>query len=185
MIKQVIVLSRSQIEYHIKQRVKPIDMPGLSWALISIYNTQELLTFENVDILKALGCQEFLSMRFADITDKEIHKDLPIHYAKNLFTENQARRIVAFVDQINKLDIDILIVHCAAGISRSGAVGVFVTRYLKLDEAIFRQTNPQVTPNLYILTTLNHVSGLYDGYEKFWETAENDRLRQRIQRIMS
>jgi len=50
------------------------------------------------------------------------------------------------------------IIHCAAGISRSGAVGQFITDYLELDQMDFRQKNPNILPNGHISRLLNKLA---------------------------
>ena len=46
-----------------------------------------------------------------------------------LFNEDQAREIILFLDRISKLDrINIVYVHCGAGISRSASVAKFIAQ---------------------------------------------------------
>lgn len=61
------------------------------------------------------------------------------------------------VIELNK-DKQQFIVHCSAGISRSGAVGTFINDYFGLDYSTFRKTNPQVQPNPFVLRTLKSIS---------------------------
>jgi protein tyrosine phosphatase len=49
------------------------------------------------------------------------------------FTENKAKTIVSFVDESFRRKKDV-IVHCFAGISRSGAVAKFVNEYFMLGD---------------------------------------------------
>jgi predicted protein tyrosine phosphatase len=77
-------------------------------------------------------------------------------YDANTFTSIQAQQIVEFVKKIVKSKREIpLIVHCTAGISRSGAVGEVINDYLKFDYKQFKRDNPQVQPNCYVKKTLN------------------------------
>lgn len=98
---------------------------------------------------------------------------------KNLyvFKKGHAKKILKFIDRINSdKQTTILIVHCDAGISRSGAVGIFACRYLKLDETRFRKEN-NILPNSYVYDILCNISQLHADYEKFWEDAKlNDRI---------
>jgi len=67
---------------------------------------------------------------------------------------------MVFCKKIYKEDIT-LIVHCSAGISRSGAVGTFVNQYLNLDTQKFCfKYSKLIYPNKYILDTLFKVSNL-------------------------
>lgn len=70
-----------------------------------------------------------------------------------LFNENMAQQIMRFVDD-GKLP---LLVHCTAGISRSGAVGEvlnwYFNRYLERnaqDDEDFTQNNRQIQPNTIV-----------------------------------
>ena len=172
MIKNIKILSRKEVEYFIKSITMPVELP---WAFISIWNSHELVHVFTRDILKKIGCNEALSIRLADLTKDEFFLHLSEDEKKNnkLFDETDAKQIISFVDKINSLDIPTLIIHCAAGISRSGAVGLFTCRYLKLNEDEFRKENENILPNFYILKTLNDVSGIDKDYVKFWETKEN------------
>jgi len=173
-MKNVYAYPRDIIEKCLAEKVAPINT---SWALISIYGNQRLIsTFGLEDTLKDIGCVSFIDLKFDDITDKDplIFKGQPCI----LFNADHARKIINFLDSIK--EIETLIIHCAQGISRSGAVGVFACRYLGLDENAYRTANPQIIPNLYMLSVLNEVSGINDGYEKVWETENYEKLRSKI-----
>jgi predicted protein tyrosine phosphatase len=180
MINKILVQSRRQVETYLKVPTAPVNS---NWALISIWNSNELITFLSRGILKKIGCSEVLSIRFADVTKKELDiiKDIPdLKRDYKLFDEQNAHDIINFVDKINLLDIPYLVIHCAAGISRSGAVGLFVCRYLNLDEEEFRSLNSHILPNFYILDVLNKESKLNEQYMQFWETQENLEKRERM-----
>jgi|AntAceMinimDraft_10_1070366.scaffolds.fasta_scaffold103437_2 predicted protein tyrosine phosphatase len=70
------------------------------------------------------------------------------------FTNEQANQIVNFLDS-NKGIINTLLVHCAAGISRSGAVGRFALDYLNGDREYFKLNNNHILPNGRVLRMLN------------------------------
>lgn len=74
-----------------------------------------------------------------------------------LFNEAMAQQIMRFVDD-GKLP---LLVHCTAGISRSGAVGEvlnwYFNRYLErnaADDEDFTQNNRQIQPNTLVRRTM-------------------------------
>lgn len=71
------------------------------------------------------------------------------------FTENDAKKIIKFLDS-NK-SVETIVVHCAGGISRSGAVGQFALDYLNGDKEIFKINNPQIIPNARVVRILNQV----------------------------
>lgn len=98
-------------------------------------------------------CASCLAVRFEDSTDPR-DSIAP--------TEHHARMIHAFVKALHESPEPIrLHVHCAAGISRSGAVAVFTQQHfstMPIDE--FRRTSPQVCPNNLLLRLLEQVSGV-------------------------
>jgi len=57
-----------------------------------------------------------------------------------LFTDDMANKIKEFVD-LNK-DKKEWIIHCVAGISRSGAIGLWLTKYLGYNLFEFLENNP-------------------------------------------
>ena len=69
------------------------------------------------------------------------------------FSEAQARKLFKFIDE-NK-EKESCIVHCSAGISRSGAVGTFVNGYCGGDWELFKRTNPWISPNARVSRMLN------------------------------
>ena len=70
------------------------------------------------------------------------------------FTEDMAKKLVKFLDD-NK-HVKVLMVHCAAGISRSGAVGQFALDYLNGDKEFFKINNSHITPNAEVSRILNN-----------------------------
>jgi len=133
-----------QIDHWVDNKITPFGV----WALISISDEE---TGRGLAPLRFLGCRKLLAERFHDITmesrvvldELTDSKGRPIE----LFNETKAKRIVQFIDDINSRDIETLVVNCAAGVSRSGAVSLFACRYLKLDEKMFREENKYIHPN--------------------------------------
>lgn len=90
----------------------------------------------------------------------DIEEDLPImHKGKRVvikaFTIEQAKELVDFIEK-NK-DKKFFHVHCAAGVSRSGAVATFINNYFELDYMQFRINNPHIFPNGLVLSLLNRI----------------------------
>lgn len=167
MIVRVLVKSRRDIEDIISEKVK-IPIP---WSLISIYGTKQLICKEEEKTI--LNCQSVMSLKFSDVSRREYEdlKRIDKHESDKvtLFDESHAKQIIEFIDNDNKLLDHLLIVHCHAGISRSGAVGLFACRYLNLDEDLFREHHPDIQPNFYIYSTLYEISGMKNDYQKFWQ----------------
>lgn len=89
--------------------------------------------------------ENILRLQFDDATE-DPEKQLV------LFNTNMAQKIKIFVENINR-DM-VLFVNCAAGVSRSGAVGdvlnEYYNRYIEFnarDDYYFKQYNRQILPN--------------------------------------
>jgi len=143
-------------------------------AIISIYSYENgVLIDKNTEgKLKIKGIPT-LGLSFTDVTPykgdlnelTQLHQDV----YKAIFTREQARKTIAFLKAINqKNHIHTLTVHCAAGISRSGAVGLFACRYFGLDENLFRAENPYIAPNDHVYQLLYVESGMRQKYVDFW-----------------
>ena len=77
------------------------------------------------------------------------------------FTKDQAKDLFEFI--MKHKDKQALIVHCAAGVSRSGAVGRFVHEYFQGDEKEFRLRNPHIHPNGRVLSMLRQAAQEYES----------------------
>ena len=83
----------------------------------------------------------------------DISENIDIYIA---FSAEQAQWILDFLET-NK-DKETFIVHCSAGIARSGAVAQFICDYFRCDNKEFRKANPHISPNPYVLRVLNNLS---------------------------
>lgn len=72
-----------------------------------------------------------LYMQFDDVTKEvaEFYNSKNPEFKLTPINENQAKQIVNFIIETHKQGKD-LFVHCTAGISRSGAVGLFANQYI-------------------------------------------------------
>lgn len=156
-------------------------LPKDKWSLISIYSSTKKPIINSQTIFPK-NCINNLSISFFDTTPNDwnnILRYIPeASKEQDLFNENHAKQIIKFLG-ILKIETTLLI-HCAAGISRSGAVGLFASRYLNIDDKNFRKLNPNVCPNPHVLDILNKVSGINNDYVDFWSTEikKNIRLRK-------
>ena len=93
-----------------------------------------------------------LIMHFGDYGEEFVLRN--IHKGPTgLFNEYKAKKLYEFIKR-NK-DKSFAIVHCAAGISRSGAVGTFIhDLYGTMTWEEFKRKNPQIQPNEYVLKLL-------------------------------
>ena len=102
-------------------------------ALISIMNHKR-------DCLVRYPAERVLRLCFDDAEDSR--------FWQNLMTEEQADAICAFVLHYGR-EIDWLIVHCSAGVSRSPAVAAGILGGLRQDESGI-WNNPDYQPNLLV-----------------------------------
>lgn len=98
--------------------------------------------------------EKFLTLQFNDedwddLTEEKLNKGI-------MFSERQAKKILDFVNK-HKNNVDFFIVNCHAGISRSGAVGLWLVRYLGNSEEEFFKKHPKVMPNQYVLNILEKI----------------------------
>ena len=102
-------------------------------ALISIMNHKR-------DCLERYPAERVLRLCFDDAADDR--------FWQNLMTEEQANAICWFVLRYGR-EIDCLIIHCSAGVSRSPAVAAGILGGLRQDESEIWD-NPDYQPNLYV-----------------------------------
>lgn len=166
MITKVKVVSRDILNKIVSGSIK---MPYDVWYLISICNgngnlaftniynnSTELLNPENIYDLMQKGMQDGISLRFDDCSPE-------MQGGCTLFSSIQAKKIISFLNKIKSGKDGVLIVHCAAGISRSGAVGEFANDFFQLEYSNFKKENPQVNPNAHVKSVLRKEAG-YDYY---------------------
>ena len=153
-IQKIVTMSCMQaLEYVVFNR-KAID----NFAIISI---QEVETDGNGFTFDVSGnCKGVLNLRFSDVnfdmftteeSKKYLDKQISLGNVK-LFDEEDAKKIKKFVDNMNKRrDVQTLIIHCAAGVSRSPAVAAAISQYLFGKEGNFFETQ---VPNKYVYEKL-------------------------------
>lgn len=129
-------------------------------AIISITGTGDP-TVINSDTIPATAEERTISFVFDDLRpstagtatawDSEILTNIrnsqPMTYA-------QALELHEFINGLPK-EIDSIIVHCSAGISRSGAVARFLSETMSgVQEERFVKDNPQIMPNVWVYDLL-------------------------------
>lgn len=78
-------------------------------------------------------------------------------YTEKAMNEEQATQIYDFLVKQKENDCNVGVVHCAAGIARSGAVGTFATEFFDADRKAFKAINPEIIPNGHVLQLLNRI----------------------------
>lgn len=78
-------------------------------------------------------------------------------YTERAMTPEQAKQIYDFLLVQKQANRTMGIVHCAAGIARSGAVGTFAADFLDFNRKEFITINNAIRPNGHILQLLNRI----------------------------
>lgn len=133
------------------------------WYLISIYGegTNPLINIESLSVFHKLGLKKYISLNFWDIDDKHF-PNLKLKYPEAiLFDKVHADKIIKLLDIAQKdIKDSVLLIHCQAGISRSGAVGCFASDYCNLDYSQFVKDNPGIYANQYVLNVLRRKANI-------------------------
>lgn len=139
----------------------------MAWHLVSIYTGDAqsplYLTDKTISSLTEIGLRGHLSMGFWDITDDprvidELKKSHPKYV---LFSQEQANQVVKFMeDRKAETGDEVLVAHCDAGVSRSGAVSEFACEFFGLDRRDFLKENPYLRANPTVLRMLREASGM-------------------------
>jgi predicted protein tyrosine phosphatase len=130
-------------------------------GIIEIMGEQDLLFFpfwfkqnhSNVLRLCFDDVDEPLNVKLLrDIEDKREY--IPVV----AMSHEQGKEIVSFV-KANE-DKKSFIIHCAAGVSRSAGVALFINDYFSGDWYHFKQVNPNTKPNIRIVKILTKIAKL-------------------------
>lgn len=155
MIQHIYAVPRFVIEMVLKNGSN--DDKKYPWFLISIHSMSELINDSNFEKLQSLGCLKYISLGFHDINDRNEF----VNAGLTIFNKDQAKTIIEFLKYIKEFSIDTncnLIIHCDAGVCRSGAVATFASEYLNHSDIIFKRDNPSIYPNSYVLKVLEEVN---------------------------
>lgn len=129
-------------------------------AAISIYSSPGVGKNGGIPVGVSEKIEHGLDICFDDVTWAD-------NKGKFIFTDEQVTEIVDFINKV-KDNVDTIVCQCDAGISRSGAVGLFAVRYLEQDEVAFREEHKHIRPNSHVLDRLMDKSGLKGDYFRFW-----------------
>lgn len=122
----------------------------MATAFISIHEPvknhgKELFGGESKTILDSSS--NILNLWFDDAEDQ-----YPILGQSNekliLFNEDMAQKVIDFIEK-NK-DKKQWMLHCTAGINRSGSIGAFLADYFGISSWMFKRDNPQVQGNTLV-----------------------------------
>lgn len=151
------------------------------WVLISIVGKDEdHLTDSQIKTLKSKGLKDILQLRFDDL-DGEIFEKIVAKYKARgddidrekfiWFNDDHAEAIIEFAERIN---VDRLIVHCAAGISRSSATGTAIAQMYEIPASVVFNEHPNIQPNRHILKIIYKQAGRdFNDYVKWYNQIEH------------
>ena len=96
----------------------------------------------------------FLQVKMWDI-ESDLFEDGKLKYEKP--SEEELTKIVLFI--MRNSNKKVFVIHCSAGISRSGAVATFLYDkfYDEVEKDRFRRENKNIQPNLFILNSLKRI----------------------------
>ncbi len=184
MINEVKVYSRYHIENFVRNGGLNFPYTNRPWYLISIYSEDMdiFLTKYNKKAIKDMGCKQALSLKFWDITDKQAKefKSKDLYDNAVLFNIQQAELIIGFILSSNQDDESdgVLVIHCDAGISRSGACGTFAVDFLNLDYESFIKKNNYLMPNPYILRVLRKTARMTPQFLEKVEKRDIEKVKK-------
>lgn len=133
------------------------------FAFISIINTTDKLynkkEYKIIPFEKNHSNVLVLSFDDVSYTKETVIDDGILNgtYISKPINKKQCKQIIEFVE--NNIYRKQLIIHCTAGISRSGAVGLFISdHYLdKSNRKIFEEDNAHIRPNFKVFSLLKTV----------------------------
>jgi predicted protein tyrosine phosphatase len=113
-----------------------------------------ILDCDNFERKFDTNIENFLQVKMWDI-EEDVFEKGDLKYEKP--NETELIRIVNFINKHQEKTA--FIIHCSAGISRSGAVATFLYDkfFTEIEKAVFRRENKFIRPNLYILKRLKEL----------------------------
>ena len=175
MIKEIKIYNRFNMEMFARGQRFPYSY----WYLISIHSGDILVTPHVRKAFEEIGCQGIMSLEFWDITPTDRHTVLREHPDAIMFDESHAKKIIKFIKRVQEDKKDsTLVIHCHAGISRSGATGTFACDYCGLDYNAFLKINPDLNPNAYVLSMLKREAGMVPDFKSHKVISYNEKAQQ-------
>jgi predicted protein tyrosine phosphatase len=163
MITEIRIFNRPEMEAF-EENPESFPYAGRKWALLSFHGEhRKFLEDQTYHKFKKIGMVDAISRRFWDVTDDDdyIRGYSEMQKKLVLFNREHAKVIVDFVKTMQDMDEEIVLVaHCNAGISRSGALGVFAAEYIGYGFDRLMKENPRLQPNPFVLRLLREEAGL-------------------------
>lgn len=132
MLKQIVIADREKVE-------RGLSIKAGTYALISITDPDK----RSISARKSSALRAVLELKFHDA---ELTGGFTLPPDIKLMTEDDAKQIAEFVLQ-HRMYVNVMVVHCEQGMSRSPAVGAAIAQALGLDTASYDR---DFQPNAYV-----------------------------------
>ena len=154
---KVIVISRAMMNSWLDQKMDLLNSDNVAIISINTYTHwngqfEEETPFDKFE--NFTNNKNLLKLWFDDFSKPTTWNGME----DKLFTADDARNVVAFIKE-KQDDVDTFIVHCTAGISRSGAVGMFIKDYFGCEI----ESENSLIPNPLVSAELRKFSWWSDG----------------------
>ena len=147
-MNNIYVLSRAKFKEEIN---KLTEQQFSSGSFISIHSPKVGMSFNDTEpILESSS--NVLNLWFHDF-DPESETNQDVNCV--VFDENMALEIKNFV--LKNLNAKFWLIHCTAGICRSGAVGEVLSDFFQIPYFQFKRDNPQIKPNIFVKNMLKQI----------------------------
>lgn len=147
--------------------------PKEKTGIIRLFDSDAILGNSEVRNAPLLYHEEFNFVCTLVVDD--LHSSAEEDYPGSVcFSSKEAKRLLEAFEELRQLDE--VIVHCRAGVSRSAAVGILFARYLKrLDLECSIYLNHHIFPNRHILSFQDEM-----GIER-WDSHHEELMEQLFQ----
>lgn len=143
MISSILIRNKAQVASEILPEIQ--NLTGVYIISILDVDSEDFLTDSN----------NILTLRFSDITPGPFHEQACDLGSSQYMSSSDTKKILKFVHRIKELpESCALVVHCSAGICRSGAVGKWALKYSNMSYLKYQQLNPQARSNDWVFWKL-------------------------------
>lgn len=152
-MNNIFIMSRAKFKEEVKSLT---EHQFMDTAFISIHSPKIGMSFNDIDTILE-DSSNVLNLWFHD-TDPEAEIEWMASnppYEEVLFDEEMAKSIKRFV--LANKDKKQWLIHCTAGVCRSGAVGECLSDYFGNDYHKFKRDNPQIKPNVFVKKILKKI----------------------------
>lgn len=161
--KSVRIFSKAMFSLYCREnKINDSNVDSYNWAFIEILDTSKSINPKlehsngfNASVFKRKH-SNVIKLCFDDL-EKDIFDKGHLY---KCMSQYQGKKIINFIK--NNIDKNKFIIHCAAGISRSGAVGNFIVDYLKsMNYKVYFPEHNCICPNAHVSRVLNNLINNY------------------------